>query len=244
MVSLAPPGGEAEADQVTDAFELLLEQLAIRAGELNRRGAAAFQSGNHREAGQLADSVEAISQFQDKVKALQDEWQQAGAQPPANAAPAASAETSSEIADDATRRMEYLDITPAPAPTELDEVIEEPRSDSPNRSRVARGRLARGLSTTQNDYQRPILEILVELGGSGRAGAVLTLLEERMRHRLNEYDYAPINSNPNEPRWRNTAQWCRNIMAHRSGYLRADSAPGIWEISEPGRAYLRQLQQQ
>ena len=62
-----------------------------------------------------------------------------------------------------------------------------------------------------------------------------------MRPRLNEYDYAPINSNPNEPRWRNTAQWCRNIMAHRSGYLRADSPQGVWEISERGREYLRQL---
>ena len=68
MVSLTPPGGEAEADQVSDAFELVLEQLDALAGELNGRGAAAFQSGNHREAGQLAEGVEAISQFKAKGK--------------------------------------------------------------------------------------------------------------------------------------------------------------------------------
>ena len=239
MVSLAPPGGEAEADQVTDAFELLLEQLAVRAGELNRRGAAAFQSGNHREARQLADGVEAISQFQDKVKALQDEWQQAGAQFPSNAAPAASAETASEIADDATRRMEYLDITPAPTPRELDEVIEEHRPDSPGMAR-----LPRGVRTPVKDYERPILEVLAEMGGSGQSDEVLRRVEEKMRHQLNQHDYETLGSLPNEPRWRNTAQWCRNDMVRQSGYLRATSPRGVWEISEQGRAYLRQLQQQ
>lgn len=233
MVSLMPPGGEAEADQITYAFELLLEQLAVRAGELNRRGAAAFQSGNHREARQLADSVEAISQFQDKVKALQDEWQRVRAQLPANAAPPASPESAPAIADDSTRRIEYLDTTPAT--TELDEVIEEPRPDSPGMTR-----LPRGVRTPVKDYERPILEVLVEMGGSGQSDEVLRRVEEKMRHRLNQHDYEILGSLPNEPRWRNTAQWCRNDMVRQSGYLRATSPRGVWEISERGREYLRQ----
>ena len=94
-----------------------------------------------------------------------------------------------------------------------------------------------GVKTPLDAYRRPILEILVEMGGSGPTKKILKLVEQKMRNILNEYDYQPLPSNPTCPRWDNTAQWCRKIMVDE-GLLRSDSPRGIWEISEAGRRAL------
>ncbi|MCC7571175.1 winged helix-turn-helix domain-containing protein, partial [Candidatus Micrarchaeota archaeon] len=52
--------------------------------------------------------------------------------------------------------------------------------------------------------------------------------------------YDPLASNPDNPRWRNTAQWARNSMVNEEGFLKKDSPRGIWEISEKGRAFLKE----
>lgn len=60
----------------------------------------------------------------------------------------------------------------------------------------------------------------------------------KMKSQLIEHDYAPLPSNPKEPRWRNAAHWCRNTLV-REGLLKADSTPGIWKLSASGKEALR-----
>ena len=97
--------------------------------------------------------------------------------------------------------------------------------------------LPRGLRTPKGAFRKPILEALVELGGSAPASAVLEIVERKMRAHLTRYDYEPLPSQPAAPRWRNAAQWCR-LMLVREGLMKRDSPRGIWEVSEEGRAAL------
>jgi len=58
-----------------------------------------------------------------------------------------------------------------------------------------------------------------------------------MKGTLKDVDYDPLASDPEMPRWRNTAQWARNSMV-KTGLLKADSRRGVWEISDDGRRVL------
>jgi len=102
----------------------------------------------------------------------------------------------------------------------------------------AKGRLPRGLRTPEDAFRRPILEALVELGGSAPIGDVLKRVEAKMKNVLNEFDWQPLPSSPDSIRWKNTAQWCRNTLV-REGLMKSDSPYGIWEISDTGRKWLK-----
>ena len=69
-------------------------------------------------------------------------------------------------------------------------------SESPTRN----SKQSERRQTPQKEYIRPILEVLVELGGSARSREVLDSLEGRMRANLTEYDRQPLPSNPTTPR--------------------------------------------
>jgi len=60
-----------------------------------------------------------------------------------------------------------------------------------------------------------------------------------MKPVLKKVDYDPLASGPDNPRWRNAAQWARNSMI-RDGLLKGDSPRGVWEISDKGRAALKE----
>ncbi|WP_026370090.1 winged helix-turn-helix domain-containing protein [Kallotenue papyrolyticum] len=96
------------------------------------------------------------------------------------------------------------------------------------------GRLRKGLRTREAAFYRPILQALDELGGSANIRRVLARVEELMRAQLSPVDYEPLNSDPDTPRWFNTAQWARNAMV-KQGLLKSDSPRGLWELSEAGR---------
>lgn len=98
-------------------------------------------------------------------------------------------------------------------------------------------RLQHGLKTPEEAYRQPILQALVEMGGTGETGAVLDRVFELMKSRLNEFDLAPMPSDERTPRWRNTAQWCRHTLCEE-GLLKSDSPRGVWEISDKGREWL------
>ena len=130
--------------------------------------------------------------------------------------------------------------------SELDRLLPEaargeqlPLTDDTPTPRIVHRRGRKGLKTPELAYLRPILEILVELGGSGDANVVLDLLYAKMAPVLNEYDHTPLASDGVTPRWRNTAQWARNNLREQ-GLIRPDSPRGVWIISETGRAWLRQ----
>ena len=97
-----------------------------------------------------------------------------------------------------------------------------------------RRKIKRGLRTPDDSFRVPILETLTEMGGSGQMSDVLTVVEKKMKGVLNKYDYEPLNSYPKQPRWKNTAQWCRNTLVNE-GLMKNDSPRGVWEISDLGK---------
>ncbi|WP_164920884.1 winged helix-turn-helix domain-containing protein [Thermosynechococcus vestitus] len=107
------------------------------------------------------------------------------------------------------------------------------KSDSAGKSRLPRGR-----RTPEDAFRRPILEALVELGGTASVGEVLDLVGKKMHGKLTKDDFEPLPSDPRSIRWRNTAQWCRNTLV-REGLMKQDSRRGTWEISDLGRRALK-----
>ncbi len=95
-------------------------------------------------------------------------------------------------------------------------------------------RLPRGVKVHNKAYEQPILEAVYELGGSGRMGAVLEIVEHKMRHMFTDVDYEDIPSG-GVIRWRKTAQFTRGPLI-KSGFLKGDSAWGVWELTEQGIA--------
>ena len=100
-------------------------------------------------------------------------------------------------------------------------------------------RIQRGQGTPQTAYYLPILQVLDENceNGIGRAKDILDEVFNKMKNILKPADKEEIQSG-REVRWRKNANWARYIMVHKLGYLKIDSSPGIWEITEKGRQYL------
>lgn len=102
-------------------------------------------------------------------------------------------------------------------------------------------KLAKGLKTPQAAYRAPLLRALVALGGSADKNAVLERVYAEMQGDLNEHDLQSVPSDPSRPRWRVTAEWCRNTL-RMEGLIRAGSPKGLWEITEAGRAWVEAQQ--
>lgn len=100
-----------------------------------------------------------------------------------------------------------------------------------------RKRLSRGKGTPQPVFFQPILETLVDLGGSGQVREILSGVRGRMDGVLREVDYEPLPSK-GEPRWETVACFARLAMVHQ-GMLKKGSPRGTWEITEKGRALVR-----
>lgn len=66
---------------------------------------------------------------------------------------------------------------------------------------------------------------------------VLEKVLQAMQQVLKDVDYQPLASDPDLPRWRNTAQWARAAMV-KEGLMKGDSPRGMWEISDAGRRHL------
>ncbi len=105
------------------------------------------------------------------------------------------------------------------------------------RSRNVAARLKRGLRTPEGEFRVPIMQCLVDLGGSAPMTEVLDRVERVMKDRLNAYDRLPLPSDPTQIRWRNTAQWARNAMV-KEGLLAPDLPRGVWEITSAGKRWL------
>lgn len=100
------------------------------------------------------------------------------------------------------------------------------------------GKSRKGQITPHTDYFRPILEVLVSMGGKGKTAEVLDRLGERMKPVLKPKDYDFLESDGKSIRWRNAAQWARNTMVNTDGRMKRSSR-GLWEISNTGREWLR-----
>lgn len=122
-------------------------------------------------------------------------------------------------------------------------VVQRVPASIPRLRRTATDRPPRGVRTPQQTYEKPILESLQQLGGSGAVAEVLDRVFLKVRHLLNQYDLQPVaSSGGREPKWRNSAKWARWDLV-RGGFLLSTSQTGVWEISEAGRERLRRDEQ-
>jgi restriction system protein len=120
---------------------------------------------------------------------------------------------------------------------EWDDLAAAAERDEDEETRAARrnlGKLRKGLRTPEAAYYHPILMVLERMGGSGKVAEVLERVKQIMKPVLKDVDHQPLASGPDNPRWRNTAQWARNSMI-KEGLLKPDSPRGVWEITEGGR---------
>ncbi len=98
--------------------------------------------------------------------------------------------------------------------------------------------LPKGAKTPEREYYIPILQALVELGGSAKTCVVLDRVYQIMKGTLKPVDHGILPSK-RQSRWANTAQWARDKLV-RKGLLKPDSPNGIWEITSEGRRWLKQ----
>lgn len=91
--------------------------------------------------------------------------------------------------------------------------------------------------TPEDEYYLPILQSLMEKGGSATMKDVLIRVGDIMKPILKNVDYELLKSLPHTVRWINAAQWARNTMVHELGLLKKGSKRGVWEITQRGIGY-------
>ena len=116
----------------------------------------------------------------------------------------------------------------------LDAPTEQDGRRGPMRAKAERAPF--GTLLPEKEYERPILEVLVEAGGSAPSREVTKAVGERLADRLTELDRQTLTSG--EIRWANRVHFTRLRMVEQ-GLLKRDSPRGTWEISEEGRAALQ-----
>ncbi|MER3399309.1 MAG: hypothetical protein C4316_12440 [Chloroflexota bacterium] len=176
---------------------------------------------------------EAFEILLEEIEAVANAMNEEGAQ----ALRAGDYDKAKSAIEEATRLAEFREKVKGLQKEWVGLFASKPRARKGKGRRKSRARLPRGLRTPEDAFRRPILETLVELGGSAPIGEVLNRVEQKMKGVLDQYDYEPLPSDPRSPRWRNTAQWCRNTLV-REGLMKSDSPYGVWEISDEGRRWL------
>ncbi len=113
----------------------------------------------------------------------------------------------------------------------LDKTLRDGERDTPHDDTERRPlRRTRGI-TPQKEFRKPVLDALVDLGGSAPARRVLELVEHHMRSVMTEADYEELRSGG--PRWHKAANWARYILA-QDGLVRRNSPRGTWELTDEG----------
>lgn len=99
-------------------------------------------------------------------------------------------------------------------------------------------RLPKGARTPEAAFYLPILRVLDEMGGSGKVRMVLDRINDLIAPNLTAADLEALPNRPGVIRWHHTVMWARYNLVQK-GLLSSHSPVGTWEITEAGRAYLR-----
>ncbi|MBC7255560.1 MAG: winged helix-turn-helix domain-containing protein [Chloroflexi bacterium] len=207
---------EEQGDDVSAAFSMLQGELAHYKKQLNEEGSRAFAQGYYMEARRLIDQAEQVNALINRIQALAEEW--------------AKLQKERGILSAFSFTIKETDSLPHDIPSPP-----KAREFSPSRIPTP---IPHGRRTPEEFFYRPILSVLVEMGGAGSVREVLNRVYEKVHNHLNDIDRARIPTG--QIRWSNTAMWARKRMVEM-GLLSNSSPRGIWEITPKGREYLARL---
>jgi hypothetical protein len=97
-------------------------------------------------------------------------------------------------------------------------------------------RQQKGELTPQRDFRRPLLNILLQLGGKASTTDIRNSLQKRLVKSFKAGDLEQVSSG--EIRWWNAVCWERADLI-RENLFREDSPRGIWELTEQGKKEAR-----
>ena len=102
-------------------------------------------------------------------------------------------------------------------------------------------RRPRGNKLPQKEFRLPLMEVLLELGGSAEVKDIREALAPKILPRLSEDDFQLVSSG--DERWWNATCWERSDLV-KEGLFRKDSPRGIWELSDEGRRQILDILKQ
>jgi len=92
-----------------------------------------------------------------------------------------------------------------------------------------------GAILPEQEYVKPLLQVLHARGGRAAAREVIEEVGYRLRDRLTSLDKEPVSSGG--VRWQNRVQFARLRLIDR-GLLKRQSPRGLWELTEQGAAFI------
>jgi hypothetical protein len=93
-----------------------------------------------------------------------------------------------------------------------------------------------GRKLPQKEFRMPLMQTLLELGGSAEVSKIRKVMARKMAPVLSKADYQPVSSG--EERWWNAICWERADLV-REGLFLDHSERGVWELSEKGKFLAR-----
>lgn len=222
---------------IDDAFAILLDEIEAEVKRITKEGQAAFAQRDFARAASLGKEAEAIEVYVARVKSLKQD-RSSIVRTPATFAPNHSQAESTVVPVPAESTTPVMRTQPSSIRSVTAGTVST-RSGAPRsfRARTGGPRASSDDITPQQAFRVPILEILVELGGSARKVVVEEKVYARMRNILKPADFKGHQSRTNQIRWKNSAQWSRAGLVEE-GLMIPTSPRGVWEISEAGREWL------
>ena len=102
-------------------------------------------------------------------------------------------------------------------------------------SNAAKSRIGGGVPG--RDFERPILNVLIEMGGVGHRKKVLFEVGQLMATRLGDDDKKPVKGERGRLRWERTAEYRVSDMRKKRWLKQvSETEKGVWEITDLGRA--------
>jgi hypothetical protein len=93
-----------------------------------------------------------------------------------------------------------------------------------------------GVFTPVQAYWKPILQVLVEMGGRGKRQRVIDSVGAKMKSILTPADFGNLPKS-GRTRWSNRVVWQASEM-RAQGLIKNNSPRGLWEITDAGRKWL------
>lgn len=134
-------------------------------------------------------------------------------------------------------KAEWLSLEVPPTKSPIIQKFKKPTKKK--LTRITTTKLEEGKRTKNEDFRMPILQALVDAGGSMRFSYLIDDLENRMKDKLTADDWGILASDGKTIRWKNNVGWAKKPMLD-AGFLSTTAPMGIWEITAAGRNALEE----